>query len=170
MQVGATSSTVEVTGSAAMPETRDSAVSQVIDQRNIVELPLNGRQPTQLILLSGASVTAPGASSLVGNKTFYSSTTISVAGGTDNGTNYLLDGGYNTDSFSDVNMPFPFPDALQEFNVETSALPAQYGQHPGGVVNVVTKSGTNGFHGDLFEFLRNGDLNARGYFATRATH
>ena len=65
-----------------------------------------------------------------------------------------------------MNMPFPFPDALQEFSVETSSLPAQYGEHPGGVMNAVTKSGTNAFHGDLFEYLRNGDLNARGYFAT----
>ena len=166
MQIGAVSSTVEVHASAGMVETKDNAISQVISQQDIVDLPLNGRQPTQLILLSGASITAPGASSLVGTKSFYSSTTISVAGGSDNGTNYLLDGGYNTDTFSNVNMPFPFPDALQEFNVETSALPAQYGDHPGGVVNVVTKSGSNQFHGDLFEFLRNGDLNARGFFAS----
>jgi hypothetical protein len=166
MEVGNVSSTVEVHASAGMVETRDNAVSQVIDQRDIVDLPLNGRQATQLILLSGAAVVAPGASSLIGTKSFYSSTTISVAGGTDNGTNYLLDGGYNTDTFSNVNMPFPFPDALQEFNVQTSALPAQYGQHPGGVVNVVTKAGSNQFHGDLFEFIRNGDLNARGFFAT----
>lgn len=166
MQVGQVNSTVEVHASAGMVETKDNAISQVIDQRNMVDLPLNGRQATQLILLSGAAVTAPGASSLVGTKSFYSSTTISVAGGTDNGTNYLLDGGYNTDTFSNVNMPFPFPDALQEFNVQTSALPAQYGEHPGGVVNVVTKAGSNQFHGDLFDFLRNGDLNARGFFAT----
>jgi hypothetical protein len=80
----------------------------------------------------------------------------------------LLDGGDNNDTFSNVNLPFPFPDSLQEFSVETSALPARNGLHPGGVVNVVTKSGTNQLHGDLFEFLRNGDVNARNFFA--ATH
>ena len=60
-----------------------------------------------------------------------------------------------------MNLPIPFPDAVQEFSVQTNGLPAQYGLHPGGVVNIVTKSGANAFHGDLFEFLRNGDLNAR---------
>ncbi len=165
MQLGNVSQTVEVQASAGMVETRESTVSQVIDERRINDLPLNGRQATQLILLSGASVTTP-AGDMTGSKNFYSSTTISVAGGQGNGTNYLLDGGYNVDTFTNVNLPFPFPDALQEFSVETSSLPAQYGQHPGGVVNVVTKSGTNGFHGDLFDYLRNGDFNARGYFAT----
>jgi hypothetical protein len=90
---------------------------------------------------------------------------MSVAGGQGNGTNYLLDGGDNNDTFSNVNLPFPFPDALQEFSVQTNALPARNGLHPGGVVNVVTKSGTNQIHGDLFEFLRNGDFNARNFFA-----
>src|SRR5205807_5374226 len=111
----------------------------------------------------GASMMAPGGDE-TGSKNFYSSVTISVAGGQANGTNYLLDGGDNNDTFSNVNMPFPFPDALQEFSVETSSLPARNGLHPGGVVNVVTKSGTNQMHGDLFEFLRNGNVNARNFF------
>ena len=75
--------------------------------------------------------------------------------------NYLLDGGDNNDNFSNVNLPIPFPDAVQEFSVQTNALQAQFGLHPGGAVNVVTKSGSNAFHGDLFEFLRNYELNAR---------
>ena len=87
--------------------------------------------------------------------------TFSVAGGQANGVNYLLDGGDNNDSFSNVNLPIPFPDAVQEFSVQTNAMQAQFGLHPGGVVNVVTKSGTNAFHGDLFEFFRNYELNAR---------
>src|ERR1700756_3257431 len=65
-----------------------------------------------------------------------------------------------------LNLPLPFPDALQEFKLETSSLTAQYGQHSAGAVNAVTKSGTNEFHGDVFEFFRNGALNARNYFAT----
>src|SRR5208283_3242254 len=69
--------------------------------------------------------------------------------------------------FTNVNMPFPFPDALAEFSVETSTLPARNGLHPGGVVNVVTKSGSNRWHGDLFEFIRNGDANAINYFAPK---
>ncbi|HWF47198.1 MAG TPA: TonB-dependent receptor [Bryobacteraceae bacterium] len=167
MQLGNVSETVEVTANAAMLETRESTVAQVISQKEVNDLPLNGRYVTQLVLLSGAAITvSPASGDLTGSKNFYSSTTISVAGGQANATNYLLDGGYNVDTFTNVNMPFPFPDALQEFSVETSSLPAQYGEHPGGVMNAVTKSGTNQFHGDLFEYLRNGDLNARGYFAT----
>lgn len=167
MQLGSVSETVEVHANAAMLETRESTVAQVISEKDVNDLPLNGRYVTQLVLLSGAAITiSPASGDLTGSKNFYSSTTISVAGGQANATNYLLDGGYNVDTFTNVNMPFPFPDALQEFSVETSSLPAQYGEHPGGVMNAVTKSGTNGFHGDLFEYLRNGDLNARGYFAT----
>src|ERR1019366_5915592 len=93
----------------------------------------------------------------------YPTLLISVAGGQGNGITYLLDGGNHNDAFNNLNLPLPFPDALQEFKVETSALPAQYGYHSSAAVNAVTKSGTNEFHGDMFDFLRNGDLNARNY-------
>ena len=66
---------------------------------------------------------------------------------------------------SNVNLPFPFPDALQEFSIETSAVSSQFGTHPGATVNVVTKSGSNAFHGDVFEYIRNGDLDARNFFS-----
>ena len=164
LQVGAVTETVEVQAASSMVETTQSGVAQVIDERRINDLPLNGRQATQLILLSGAAVNAPGGG-MVGSKNFYSSTTISVGGGAANGTAYLLDGGDNTDTMTNVNLPFPFPDALQEFSVETSALSARFGTHPGATVNVVTKSGTNQFHGDLFDYLRNGNVNARPFFA-----
>jgi hypothetical protein len=164
LEVGSISENVEVTASARLVETKDTSVSQVIDQRRIVDLPLNGRQATQLVLISGAAAQAP-AGDMAGTKNFYSSPTISVAGGQANGTNYLLDGGDNNDTFSNVSLPFPFPDALQEFSVETSTLPARNGLHPGGAVNIVTKSGSNSIHGNLFEFLRNGAVNARNFFA-----
>ncbi len=163
MQIGAASEHVEVSAIASMVETKETSVSNVIDQKRIAELPLNGRQATQLILtLPG---TAYGDSGDTGSKTFYSSTRISVAGGQGNGTAYLLDGGDNTDAMSNVNLPIPFPDALQEFSVETSAVSSRFGTHPGATVNVVTKSGANAFHGDLFEYLRNGNVNARNFFA-----
>lgn len=166
LAVGSVNESIEVTASAEMVETRETSVSQVIDQRRIVDLPLNGRQATQLIVLSGAAVNAPGGG-MTGSKNYASSTTISVAGGQANGVNYLLDGGDHNDSATNINLPVPFPDALQEFSVQTSSLPARYGLHPGAVVNAVTKSGTNTAHGDLFEFLRNGDVNARNTFAPR---
>ncbi|MDE3165366.1 MAG: carboxypeptidase regulatory-like domain-containing protein, partial [Acidobacteriota bacterium] len=165
MQLGTVSESVAVSAQADMVQTSDTTISQVIDQRRIVDLPLNGRQPTQLILLAGAALNAPSGDT-VSSKNFFSSTSISVAGGQANTLNYMLDGADNNDSFSNVNLPIPFPDALQEFSVDTGTLPGQYGLHPGGTVNAVTKSGTNALHGDLFEFLRNGDVNARNFFGT----
>ena len=163
MTIGAVSETIEVSANASMVETKDSGIAQVVDDRKIVDLPLNGRNLTQLLTLVGGGTTTPGGD-LTGSKNIQGSQgsgTFSVGGGQANGVNYLLDGGDNNDNFSNVNLPLPFPDAVQEFSVQTNALQAQFGLHPGGAVNVVTKSGSNAFHGDLFEFLRNYDLNAR---------
>ncbi len=170
LKLGGVTEQVMVSSDAAMVQTDTASVSQVIDQARMVELPLNGRQPTQLILLSGAANDigpANGMSDLTGSKNYFSADAISVAGGQANGTLYLLDGGENMDSLQNVNLALPFPDALQEFSVETSALSARYGMHPGAVVNAVTKSGTNEFHGTLFEFVRYGPVNAIDYFATK---
>jgi hypothetical protein len=166
LQVGALTETVEVQAAASMVETKDTSISQVISQAPIVDLPLNGRNPTSLLQLSGVATSTMtlNGGDLTGSKNIQGSNgsgQFSVAGGAANGVNFLLDGGDNNDAFSNVNLPIPFPDALQEFSVQTTGLTAQYGLHPGGVVNIVTKSGTNAFHGDAFEFLRNGDLNAR---------
>jgi hypothetical protein len=163
MQVGAATERIEINATTSMVETKENSISSLIDQQRINELPLNGRQATQLIITLGGA--AYGDSGDTGSKTFYSSTRISVAGGQGNGTAYLLDGGDNTDPMSNVNLPIPFPDALQEFSVETSAVSSKFGVHPGATVNVVTKSGSNGFHGDMFEYLRNGDVNARNFFS-----
>jgi len=159
LQLGSATETVEVSSEAPLIQTESAGISNVIDSQRMVDLPLNGRYVTDLVLLSGASLNAPGGDEK-GSKNFYSSQTISVAGGQANGTNYLLDGGDNNDTFSNVNLPFPFPDALQEFSVETSALPARNGLHPGGIVNLVTKSGANQIHGNVFEFYRDGIFNA----------
>ncbi len=172
LRVGQVTQQVEVTANANMVQTQATSVSQVIDQRRIVDLPLNGRQATDLILLSGAATDTPPANGdmfddLKTSKNYFSAAEISVAGGQSSGTNYLLDGGAHMDAFSNINLPFPFPDALQEFSVETSTLSARYGVHPGAVVNAVTKSGTNQFRGDAFEFVRNGIFNARDFFAAK---
>ena len=162
LDVGAAAQVIEVNAGATMVQTESAAISNVIDSQRINDLPLNGRFASQLIVLSGAAVMFQGQTAtsgfgdLTGSKNFYSSFAVSVAGSALNGTNYILDGGDNVDTYSNVNLPFPFPDALQEFSVETSALPARNGLHPGGVVNVVTKSGTNELHGDAFDYLRNG--------------
>jgi hypothetical protein len=163
MEVGQVTEQVEVQANAAMVETRAVGVGQVIENERILELPLNGRQATELIVLTGAAVqeNAPNAKAMVG------SVATSVAGSVNTGTVYLLDGAIHNDPFTNLNLPVPFPDALQEFKVETSALSAQHGMYSGAVVSLVTKSGTNQFHGDLFEFVRNDLFNARNYFATK---
>lgn len=164
LSVGASTETIEVASSGVAIETESATYKQVIDQKRITELPLNGRQPTQLVLLAGGAVTAP-SGDMVGSKNYITSVVISVAGSQGNYNNYLLDGGGHTDNFTNVNLPFPFPDALQEFSVESNSLPARNGLHPGALVNAITRSGTNQWHGSAFEFLRNNIVNSTNFFS-----
>jgi Carboxypeptidase regulatory-like domain/TonB dependent receptor-like, beta-barrel len=161
LEVGQVADTVEVQADAVMVETRSTGVGQVIDNVRVLELPLNGRQAVELVLLSGAAI---GGGNQGTNRNFPTEA-ISVAGGRNEGLTYQLDGGNHNDPFNNLNLPLPFPDALQEFKVETSSLTAQYGLHSAGSVRAVTKSGTNELHGDLFEFVRNKVFNARNAFA-----
>jgi hypothetical protein len=164
LKVGAVSEQVQVEANAALVETRSSGIGQVIDNQRVLELPLNGRQVTELIYLSGMATQVNGAGLNSGVRNF-PTVDISVAGGLSNGLTFRLDGGTHNDPYNNLNLPLPFPDALQEFKVETSALPAQYGHHSSAAINAVTRSGTNEFHGDAFEFIRNGAVNARNTFA-----
>ncbi len=169
LKVGAVNEQVNVEANATQVETQATGVGQVLENQRIVELPLNGRNAADLIVLSGPAVLASTSSS----RSWQGASGgegVSVAGGTSFGTTYRLDGAVHNNPYDNFNMPLPFPDALQEFKVETSALTAQNGMHSGAAVNAVTRSGTNGFHGDAFEFIRNGDLDARNFFAaTRDT-
>ena len=165
LKVGAVSDQVTVQADAAMVETHSTGVGTVVDNQRVVELPLNGRNATELIYLSGMANVATGTSTSFNSPRNYPTVIVSVAGGTGNGINFLLDGVSHNDTQNSLNLPLPFPDALQEFKVETSAMAAQYGYHSNATVNAVTRSGSNQFHGDAFEFLRNGDFNARDFFA-----
>ncbi len=164
LTVGGVNEQVSVTADTLTVDPRSTAIGQVINSQQVTELPLNGRRATELILLSGMSTPAP-AEDMNSNKN-YPTQTISVAGGAQTGVTFILDGGSHNDPFNNLNLPMPFPDALQEFKVESSALPARYGQHNAAAVNVVTRSGTNAFHGTIFEFSRHYRFNARNYFAT----
>jgi hypothetical protein len=160
--VGQVSESVQVEANASQVETRSVGVGTVIETQRVLELPLNGRQPTDLITLSGAAVQT-GISPGYGMRT---GALISVAGGGIEGVQYNLDGAPHLNALDGTSMPLPFPDALQEFKVSTSAQDASSSGHSGAVVNSVTKSGTNAWHGDAFEFLRNYTVNARDFFAT----
>ena len=170
LELGRIEETISVQASASMVETRSPGIGQVINNQQVLELPLNGRQLTQLIFLAGLATGGPeptaaqGASALNSVRN-YPTVTITVAGGIANGITYLLDGGTHNDPYNHLNLPLPFPDALQEFRVETSALPAQYGLHSAAAVNAVTRSGTNVLHGSGFEFFRDKSLNATNVFA-----
>ena len=145
-------------------------LSQVIESARVIDLPLNGRNAADLTLLVPGAVTAIANNSgtLQGDtKQVPGAEAIAVNGARPDQIGYNLDGANNQDLMSNTNNPFPFPDALQEFSVQTNSFDAQYGNNAGAVVNVVTKSGTNQWHGDAFEFVRNGAFNARNYFADK---
>ena len=157
LDVGQVSDQIEVQADAQLVETRTTGVGSVMDNTRILELPLNGRRVSDLILATGGAVQG-GASFSYGGRG-YSQVAISVAGGQASGVSYYLDGAVHNDVYTGLGVTMPFPDALQEFKLETNALPAQYGHHSAAAVNAVTKSGTNEFHGSLFEFLRNNSFN-----------
>jgi hypothetical protein len=166
LKIGGVNEQIQVEANAVQVETEATGVGQVMENRRILELPLNGRLATDLIQLTPGVITQ----GVAGAGGFPNTQNVAVAGGQSNGTAYYLDGSLFNNPWDNANLPVPFPDALQEFKVETSALTAQNGMHAGASVTAVTKSGTNAFHGDLFDFFRNGDLNARNFFApTRDT-
>ena len=161
LSVGQVSESVQVEANAAQVETRSMGVGTVVETQRVLDLPLNGRLPQDLIALSGAAVQT-GASPPFGMNTGYS---IAVAGGDTFGVQYDLDGANYVNYFDGTGLILPFPDALQEFKISTSTQDASSLGKSGAVVNAVMKSGTNAFHGDAFEFIRNYDMNARDFFA-----
>src|SRR5438132_9391079 len=166
LEVGDVKTTVSVDAAASQVEVRSSTIKETVDQARVIELPLNGRNAADLALLA-TGVTAFGSNTgdissswrPRGTKEF------SVNGSRNNNVHFSLDGGANMDSLMNTNLPFPFPDAVQEFSVETSNMSLDQGNSSAGSVNVVTKSGTNQVHGDAFWFVRNTELNASNFFS-----
>ncbi len=158
LALGDVSESVTIAAEVAQVETRSGSLREVIDSARIVELPLNGRNPLQLQYLVAGSggITAAGQGE---------NESVSINGSRANSNNYQLDGADNHDPFFNTPSVFPNPDALDEFSLQTSAYGADQGRNAGAVMNAVTKSGTNRFHGTAFEFLRNQKLDARSYFA-----
>ena len=162
LAVGNLQETVSVQGAAPLVDVRTSGIREVVEQAKIVELPLQGRNVTDLIMLAGSAVNT---GKVLNNLNRNDGVAISIAGGLRTGVAYTLDGALNSDFYDNTNLPFPFPDALQEFSVATSGQAAANGMHSAASVNAVTKSGTNNFHGNGFEFLRDSRFNAPAHFA-----
>src|SRR4029079_5050505 len=161
LALGAVEESVTVEAAAPLVDVRSAGISNVVEQERIVELPLQGRQGTARLVISGAAVQQATLSARV----FPGGVNISVAGGLPTGVGYTLDGATHNNPQQNANLPLPFPDALQEFRVATSGLSAQNGVHSGAAVNAITKSGTNRFSGGVFEFLRHHRFNAISPFA-----
>ena len=161
LELGSLEETITVDAATPLVDVRSAGISNVVEQERIVELPLQGRQVTDLLVLSGAAVqTGPGTQRIQPG-----GVKIAVAGGLETGVSYVLDGATHNNPQENVNYPLPFPDALQEFRVATSGLSAQNGFKSAAAVNAVTKSGTNRLSGNAFEFFRHYRLNATSPFA-----
>ncbi|MGH9628724.1 MAG: carboxypeptidase regulatory-like domain-containing protein, partial [Bryobacteraceae bacterium] len=141
LRIGTATETVTVSAEAVTVDTTTAILKAVVDQKRIEELPLNGRNPTQLMRLVAGTVTDLRADVTSGT-TYPGVTGVSVNGSRANATNYVLDGAQNNDHYSNAPNPMPNPDALQEFSVQTNNFSAEFGRQSGGVVNAVTKSGT----------------------------
>jgi Carboxypeptidase regulatory-like domain len=167
LTVGSAEVKVEVhtESTAALLQTQDASFKQTVDSTEITELPLNGRTMTGLISLVGGTQSA-GVGDATGSKYPVQTQTISIAGAQGNAVSYRLDGGDNNDYMGGGNGPLPFPDAIGQFSVETAVLGAQGGNQAGGLVNYVTKSGTNTYHGSAFWFVRNNYFDAQNFFST----
>ncbi len=164
LDVGGTTETVTVSTQVVSVDTDTSSLRTVVDQKRIEELPLNGRNATQLMRLV-AGVTADFKADVTSGTTYPGVTPVSVNGSRSNTTNYVLDGANNNDHYTNAPNPMPNPDALQEFSVQTNNFSAEFGRNSGAVVNAITRSGTNQVHGSAFEFVRNNAFNAANYFA-----
>ena len=166
LQVGATNQTVTVASQAEQVNLRSQTVSYEVTTQMVTQLPLNGRNILQLMTLApDAGPTQSSGYQQGASRPENANVYVGASGGRGDSTAFYLDGGLNEDALTEVANIFPNPDAIQEFSFETNNYSAKFGGRGGGVMNAVTRGGTNLFHGAIFEFLRNSDLNARNFFA-----
>ena len=163
MKVGQASETVEVTGAAPVMKTDTTQVDTIINAATNDNLPLASRNYVQLTLLAPGSVSTDPSSFNNGNNTGGYGGRPLINGNREQSNNFLLDGMDNNQVSDNLLGYTPAPDAIQEFNLITNNAPAEFGNFQGGIVNATIKSGTNGFHGDIWEFFRNDILNANSW-------
>jgi len=168
LEVGAVAETIEVTAAPPQLQASDSQIGAVVENKAIAELPLNGRNFTQLmVLMAGATERAGGT--VAGHYTERAGgIAFSVNGNRQTANQFLIDGFMAKEVQHGTNSVEPIIDALQEFRVQTSNYTAEFGTEAGGQINAVLKSGTNSFHGALWEFLRNDKLDANNFFNNRS--
>jgi hypothetical protein len=166
LKVGDVKEVVTVSADAELINTTTAEIGTTVGEEAVKELPLNGRNPSTLVLLSSGvtNVLNTGGGTIQGETTMPDETGASAGGGRQGSTYYMLDGAPNMDTYMSLAAPFPNSDATQEFRVITNNFDAHYGFSPGAVVSIQTKSGANKFHGGAFEFIRNSILNASDYF------
>src|SRR6266404_3987542 len=164
LKVGSTSEMVTVTGEAPVIESTTQTVSQVINQRTVQEIPLNGRHFVDLGLLIPGTVTPPANGFLTAPLRGQGSFAINTAGSREDAINFLINGVNLQDPVQNQITFQPSINTVSEFKVDNSTYSAESGRSSGAIVNVATRSGTNDFHGEAFEFIRNNDLDARNYF------
>ncbi len=169
LEIGQLTETVIVQGEVSRVRTEESSLGTVVERQRIEELPLNGRHVFNLIKLVGGVLPIDRSASGFGEITNQGFSQISFNGGPIYGNQMYLDGGANTVPVHNEIGVVPMVDSVEEFKVETNNLKAEFGQTSGGIVNVVTKSGTNAPHGSLYEFLRNDAMDARNAFATQVS-
>ncbi|HEY8147664.1 MAG TPA: carboxypeptidase regulatory-like domain-containing protein, partial [Vicinamibacteria bacterium] len=159
IEPGVVAEVVTIVGDAPLVETNSAALSRTVGQNEVLNLPLVNRDLYSLLSLTGGVTSNENSNSLGGPEQL---TTINGSGRAQTGTvGFQLDGGNNTAGLRGTGNPAPNPEAVQEFRVITNSYAAEYGRYPAGIVDVVTKSGTNQFHGAAFEFFRNEKLNAK---------
>jgi Carboxypeptidase regulatory-like domain/TonB dependent receptor len=167
LEIGEVTETVTIDSQTPLLQTESASVGQVIDNRYTTQIPLNGRDFSQLILLTPGAVTRPGGFDLTTGASSGSLGSGVAIGGRDAHNNFTIDGaGNNARQFGNVALR-PSIDVIQEFKVQTNSYSAEFGQAAFGQITLVTKSGTNQFHGSAFEFLRNDKLDARNFFLPR---
>lgn len=162
LTVGTVTQEVNVTGQAPLVDTTSGTVSGLVDDRRIVDLPLNGRNIMSLAQIVPGVLNVRAPESLSGAR---SGPMMNTNGGRQNMNLYTFDGSFFNNPSRNTGMNYPPPDAIQEFRLQTSNFDAEFGRNSGSQAMVVSRAGTNAIHGDVWEFLRNDALNARNFFA-----
>lgn len=169
LKVAATSETIEISAAAPVVDTSTVSVGAVVNQRTVQEIPLNGRHFVDLALLIPGSVTPPQNGFLTAPLRGQGSFAFNSAGGREDSVNYMINGINMSDPVQNQITFQPTINTVGEFKVDNSTFPAEYGRNSGSIVNIATRSGTNEWHGEAYEFLRNSYFDARNFVNTKET-